>query len=184
MAERGLRSCSVWTWLLLMSVPWHMKRSLNQTPPCLAGMYWTAHSVHKPFNIPVHNITAQTCPPLCRITSIDVKYQIWKFGVVFTDNVSYGRSIWYNLKKKRMRLEYSVTDGPLSSFRLSCTWCGTFWCLSLDITTTSSLPLIFWTSPWVSKPCAPSCLLSLTMANRCSQCCYTGASWGQKVSVY
>lgn len=28
--------------------------------------------------------------------SIDVKYQIWKFGVIFTDNVSggYGEGIW------------------------------------------------------------------------------------------
>lgn len=34
------------------------------------------------------NITEQTSASLCRITSIDIKYQIWKFGVVFTDNVS------------------------------------------------------------------------------------------------
>lgn len=25
---------------------------------------------------------------VCRFTSIDLKYQIWKFGVVFTDGVS------------------------------------------------------------------------------------------------
>lgn len=30
---------------------------------------------------------------LCRITSIDIKYQIWKFGVVFTDNVSQKTSL-------------------------------------------------------------------------------------------
>lgn len=30
---------------------------------------------------------------LYRITSIDIKYQIWKFGVVFTDNVSSGRRL-------------------------------------------------------------------------------------------
>lgn len=38
----------------------------------------------------VQNAAEQTCPFLCRITSIDIKYQIWKFGVVFTDNVSKG----------------------------------------------------------------------------------------------
>lgn len=32
--------------------------------------------------------TSQTCLSLCRVTSIDIKYQIWKFGVIFTDNVS------------------------------------------------------------------------------------------------
>lgn len=36
----------------------------------------------------VDQVTAQTSASLCRITSIDIKYQIWKFGVVFTDNVS------------------------------------------------------------------------------------------------
>lgn len=35
---------------------------------------------------------------LCRITSIDIKYQIWKFGVVFTDNVS-KRNSFYIIKK-------------------------------------------------------------------------------------
>lgn len=33
----------------------------------------------------------------CRITSIDIKYQIWKNGVVFTDNVRQRSSSWYNL---------------------------------------------------------------------------------------
>ena len=33
-------------------------------------------------------ISQQACLSVCRITSIDIKYQIWKFGVVFTDNVS------------------------------------------------------------------------------------------------
>lgn len=40
---------------------------------------------------------AHTPPPSCRITSIDIRYQIWKFGVIFTDNVSgggLGRSGW------------------------------------------------------------------------------------------
>ena len=32
--------------------------------------------------------TSKLVLSLCRITSIDIKYQIWKFGVVFTDNVS------------------------------------------------------------------------------------------------
>ena len=29
---------------------------------------------------------------LPRITAIDIKYKIWKFGVVFTDNVSHKRT--------------------------------------------------------------------------------------------
>lgn len=49
---------------------------------------------------------------------------------------------------------------------LFSTWCGTPPCPSWATTTTSSSPHIFWTSPWASRPSAPSCPPSHTMANR------------------
>lgn len=91
--------------------------------------------------------------------SIDIKYQIWKFGVVFTDGVRnflnwYPGHVLYSTKLKHCFC------------RLSCICAGTWWCLCLAITTTSSLPVTFWTLPWESRLFVQSCLLSLTMANR------------------
>ena len=54
----------------------------------------------------------------------------------------------------------------LSLCRLSCISVGTWWCPCLDITTTSSMPVTCWISPWVWKLSARSCPQSHTTANR------------------
>lgn len=92
-AERGLRSCSVWTWPLWTSAPWRMRRSMSQTPQCSAGLYCSFFTQAVKQVCITKCCNKQTCLPLCRITSIDIKYQIWKFGVVFTDNVSLGHCV-------------------------------------------------------------------------------------------
>lgn len=123
-----------------------------------------------------------------RLSSIDTKYHVWKLGVVFTDNVSFS-TVWDDSLLCFVVLwmvkwwfhgwidtcvawwYYCRADGFSFCFFTShsCIWCGTPPCPSWAITTTSSLPLICWTSPWGSKPSAPSSPLSHTTANRYGQ---------------
>lgn len=56
--------------------------------------------------------------------------------------------------------------GFLSLTSRSCIWSGTPPCPFWATTTTSSLLPICWTSPWDSRPSAPSSRLSHTTANR------------------
>lgn len=99
-----------------------------------------------------------------RLSSIDTKYHIWKLGVVLTDNVSLSpHKIYHQCDVQKEPHKKIFT---FSSSSLSCISFGTPPCLFLDTSTTSSLLLICWTSPWDSRPFAPSCHLLLTMASR------------------
>ncbi len=117
-----------------------------------------------------------------RLTAIDIKYQIWKFGVVFTDNVSL--HLQYFLKSQTLQNKVHVKCTKVFFiYRLSSTWFGTWLCHFLDITTISSLLVTCWTSQWVSRPCVQFFPRSHTMENRYSRFKNSNCFWKSVLTV-
>lgn len=100
MAERELLNFLAWILLPLMSAHKPMRRNLNQTPLLSPGKELLGPHVlyiHDQEELndlminKVYLLTSYQCASVhVRITSFDIKYQIWKMGVVCTDNVSKG----------------------------------------------------------------------------------------------
>lgn len=90
--RHGFENCSVWIKLLWTSALMLMRgRDLYQRVPCKSLMKSNATINKKNWYCQmmaaVVNVTSENVFRHFRLNTIDMKYQIWKLGVVFTDSV-------------------------------------------------------------------------------------------------
>lgn len=95
MGGSELPNCWAWIWPLWKSQS-TMSASLNHHRGCLPGAPGVAP--HRPGagrgigqGWTLRHLAIPLLSTLHRLMSIDIKYQIWKFGVIFTDNVRRGQ---------------------------------------------------------------------------------------------